>query len=70
MITIDKMRDKLRAAVKKAGGQKQWAVANGVSAQYVCDCLKGRRDIGEGIAKPMGYLPITVYVAIDANPNG
>lgn len=64
MITTDKMRDKLRAAVKVAGSQKKWADANGVSAAYVCDCLKGRRDIGEGIAKPLGYVPITVYVVL------
>lgn len=62
MLSSDRMRDKLRAAVKAAGGQKAWADANGVSAQYVCDCLKGRRDIGEGISKPMGYRPVTVYV--------
>lgn len=62
MVTAERMRAKLKAAVKAAGGQKKWADANGVSAQYVCDCLKGRRDIGEGIALPMGYKPITVYV--------
>lgn len=62
MIPPDKMREKLKAAVKKAGSQKQWADANGVSAQYVCDCLKGRREIGEGIARPLGYVPVTVYV--------
>ena len=65
MITAHKMRDKLKAAVKAAGGQKTWADANGVSPQYVCDCLKGRRDIGEGIAVPLGYKPVTMYVPAD-----
>ena len=65
MLTADKIREKLRAAVKKAGSQKNWADANGVSAQYVCDCLKGRRDIGEGIAKPLGYQPVTVYLPVE-----
>lgn len=60
-ITTDKMRDKLRAAVKAAGSQKKWAEENGVSAAYVCDCLKGRRDVGESIAKPLGYQPVTMY---------
>lgn len=67
MISTDKMRAKLRDAVKKAGGQKHWAHANGVSPQYVCDCLKGRREIGEGISRPLGYVPITVYVPAEGS---
>lgn len=62
MLTLDRMRKKLAKAVEAAGGQKAWADANGVSPQYVCDCLNGRKLIGEGIARPMGYRPVTVYV--------
>ena len=49
--------------MKGAGGQAKWAEANGVSAAYVSDCLNLRREIGEGIAKPLGYQPATMYVA-------
>lgn len=61
MISSDRLRQKLRDAIQEAGSQKKWAKANGVSPQYVCDCLKGRREIGEGIAKPLGYVPVTMY---------
>lgn len=64
MLTTSKMRDKLRAAVKKAGSQSKWAAEHGVSPAYVCDALSGRRDIGEGIARPLGYEPVTVYVPV------
>ena len=63
MISAAQMRERLARAVKAAGGQKAWAAANGVSPQYVCDCLKGRREIGESIARPLGMLPVTVYVS-------
>lgn len=62
MLSQKHMRKKLAKAVEDAGGQKAWAEANGVSPQYVCDCLQGRRDIGESIAKAFGYHPITVYI--------
>ena len=63
MISAKQMRERLRRACKEAGGQKAWADANGVSAQYVCDCLKGRREIGESIARPLGMVPVTVYIS-------
>ena len=62
MLSAAQMKKKLIEACKQAGGQKAWAEANGVSPQYVCDCIKGRRDIGEGIARPLGYEPTTTYV--------
>lgn len=66
MLTITQMRAKLRDAVKKAGGQKRLAEQFGVSPQYVCDCLNGRRDIGESIARPLGFEPVTMYVRASA----
>ena len=63
-VSQDEMRSALEAAVQDAGGQKAWALANGVSPQYVCDCLKNRRDIGISISKVFGYEPITVYVKL------
>ena len=66
MLTITQMRAKLRTAVKEAGGQKQFAELIDVSPQYVCDCLKGRRDIGQSIARPLGFEPVTMYVRATA----
>ena len=61
-ISLGEMRSALRAAVKDAGSQKAWAIANGVSEQYVSDCLRGCRTIGFSISEVFGYEPITVYV--------
>ena len=44
-------------------------LANGVSPQYVCDCLKGRREIGESIARPLGMMPVTVYISTNLADN-
>ena len=66
MLTMTQMRAKLRTAVKDAGGQKQFAELIDVSPQYVCDCLKGRRDIGQSIARPLGFEPVTMYVRATA----
>jgi DNA-binding transcriptional regulator YdaS (Cro superfamily) len=66
VLTITQMRAKLRTAVKEAGGQKQFAELIDVSPQYVCDCLKGRRDIGQSIARPLGFEPVTMYVRATA----
>ena len=37
------------------GRQNAWAKANGFSAQYVCDVLKGRREISEKMARALGF---------------
>lgn len=58
------MLTKLREAVAAAGSQKEYAKGIGVSEQYLCDCLKGRRDIGKSIAEPLGYHPTTIYIPI------
>jgi hypothetical protein len=63
-LSEDEMRRVLEAVVHDAGSQKAWARANGLSEQYVCDCLKGRRAIGFSIARALGYQPITVYVRL------
>ena len=52
----------LQAACKEAGSQRAWARANGVSDAYVSDCLAGRREPGDSIARALGYRPVTMYV--------
>jgi len=46
----------LRSACDAAGGQRAWAEAHGLSPQYVCDVLKGRRDVSERMANELGFL--------------
>lgn len=53
--------ERLRQLVKKAGGQKAWAQRHGVSPQFVCDVLHGRRGITETICEAIGLIRETVY---------
>jgi hypothetical protein len=69
-LSSDQMRERLRQAIDCAGNQKAFAEKVGVSAQYVCDCLQGRREIGRSIAAPLGYQPVTVYVPIESMVRG
>jgi hypothetical protein len=68
ILTEADMLAKLQEAVTVAGSQKAWAKANGVSPQYVCDCLGGRRSIGESVALALGYRPVTAYVSAEGAP--
>ena len=44
---------RLSAAIEKAGSMRKWATANGVSAAYVSDVLRGNRELGEKILSPL-----------------
>ncbi|WP_426221509.1 hypothetical protein [Methylobacterium sp. NFXW15] len=54
--------DRLRAACAGAGGQAAGGRQNGVSQQYVHDVLRGRRDPGDTVLRPLGLQRATVYV--------
>ena len=45
----------LRRAVKQTT-QQDWAEQHNVSAQYVSDVLRGRRDVGPAIAAALGLV--------------
>jgi hypothetical protein len=57
------LRNILRLRCEAAGGQKDWATANGVSAQFVCDVLAGRRNVSARLAKILGYQRQIVFSA-------
>jgi hypothetical protein len=46
---------------EEAGSQKAFAEANGVSAQYVSDVLKQKREPGEAILKALGLYKVESY---------
>lgn len=50
----DQVVDRLRAACAGAGGQAAWGRQHGVSQQYVHDVLRGRRDPGDTVLRPLG----------------
>jgi len=52
----------LKAECDKAGSQRAWAKAHGVSAAYVSDVLSDRRNPGRSILAPLGLIETTRYV--------
>jgi hypothetical protein len=49
------LRELLRKACKDVGSQQQWAEANGFSAPFVSDVLRGKRAITDRIASVLGF---------------
>ena len=58
----------LYAACKAAGSQKAWADTNGLSPQYVCDVLQGRREPGDSILSALGLKKVVTYHAATPHP--
>jgi transcriptional regulator with XRE-family HTH domain len=46
---------------EESGSQKAFAEANDVSAQYVSDVLKQKREPGEAILKALGLYKVESY---------
>ena len=53
--------DILRGEIAVAGSQRAWARSAKVSVAYVSDVLRGRRDPGPSILKPLGYTRQETY---------
>jgi hypothetical protein len=45
---------RLQKSINAAGGQAAWAAKHGISPQYVCDVLAGRKLPGDKITRAMG----------------
>lgn len=60
MTTTDVLRQ-LRIACDKAGSARGWAIQNKVSAPYVSDVLRGRREPGDAILGPLGLERVISY---------
>ena len=58
--TDDDLCDMIRA-MPGTSGQK--AVNLGISPQYLCDILNGRRDISSNVARRLGYERAVVFRA-------
>lgn len=56
--TADELRDELRDA---ASDRAAFCAEHGISPQYLCDILKGRRDISCRVARALGYERATVF---------
>ncbi|MDE2105552.1 MAG: hypothetical protein KGL39_50465, partial [Patescibacteria group bacterium] len=45
----------------KAGSQKAWARAHGLSQAYVSDVLQRKRGISDSVAEALGYRVVVTY---------
>lgn len=61
-MTADQVRDMLRReCAKRPGGQREWAVAHGLSPSYVSEAIRGRRDLGPLILRELGLVKRVSY---------
>ena len=51
----------LKKACAKAGSQKAWARAHGLSQAYVSDVLQRKRGISDSVAEALGYRVVVTY---------
>lgn len=61
-LSAEFVRGYLATECKEAGGQKAWAERSGVSPQYVCDVLQGRREPGDSICAALGLRREVLYL--------
>jgi hypothetical protein len=47
-----------------AGSQQAWARENGISPQFVCDVLQGRRAPSDRLARALGYRRVVSFERI------
>jgi hypothetical protein len=56
----------LLLTIEESGlSRNNWAHANGVSPQYLCDVLLGRRPPRDAIAKALGYRGVRAFEPIE-----
>ena len=60
-LTYDDLIALLRRRIKEHGQQKLFAAAHGMSAQYVTDVLRGRREPGEKMLGALGLRKVVTY---------
>lgn len=62
-ITGEQVRKLLERECRAAGGQQAWADLHNISAQYVGDVIRGRRDPGEAMSAALGLRRVVLYEA-------
>jgi hypothetical protein len=65
MLTEEAMRRRLRAVVAGSKDQKTAARALGVSPQYLCEVLLGRRPAGPKLLRGIGLQRRVTYVPVE-----
>lgn len=60
-MTLEQVIARIRAACDKAGGQKAWADAVGLSAVYISDVIGKRREPGQSVLNALGLEKVVSY---------
>ena len=68
MMTEIQVQQMLRLEIALCGSSGKWAVKNEVSAAYVSDVLRGRRDAGDKILRALGLRKIVGYEPVSKDP--
>ena len=53
-LTLEQVRSELAKEVEEAGGVRAYARRRRLSAAYVSDMIRGRRDLGPGVLESLG----------------
>jgi transcriptional regulator with XRE-family HTH domain len=61
MLSEQDILGRLRAAVRAAGSQQAFAEQHHISAQYLSDVLRGRREAGVKILDALGIEKVITY---------
>lgn len=66
MLTEHDVMERLRGAVVKAGGQRQFAKAHGFTPGYIHDVLHGKRALADRILAAIGVERVVMYRGKDS----
>lgn len=64
MLTEHEVMQRLRDAIKEAGGQRKFAEAHGFTVGYVSDVLRGNRALADRILSAIGVERTVTYRVI------
>jgi DNA-binding transcriptional regulator YdaS (Cro superfamily) len=64
MLSTQGLYARLGKACEEAGGQSAWARRHGLSPQFVCDVVNGRRDPGPKMCRALGVAEVTMFKVI------
>lgn len=60
-MNADKVIALLRDECSRAGSQRAWAMKHGISAPYVADVLRGRREPAGKVLDALGLERVVTY---------
>lgn len=67
MVTEEEMRERLREAVRAAGGVRPFARQHQIGPGNLCNILNGRKQAGEQIARTVGLTRVIAFDIVRAD---